>query len=148
MRVAFSERELDVMAVLWEHGPSTVTEVRDRLADGGIDLAYNSVLSVLRVLEEKGHADHEVEGKAHRYFALVDRAHAGRSAISRLLDTVFAGSSAQLLTHLVRDERVGRAEVEELRRMLDERLDELEEPRPRGRRSANAQEKSKTRSDE
>ena len=53
---AFAERELDVMKVLWERGPSTAAEVRDALAhDAGLDLAYNSVLTVLRILEEKGY---------------------------------------------------------------------------------------------
>ena len=51
MQISFTDRELDAMAVLWEHGPSTVAEVRDRIAD---DLAYTTVLTVLRTLEEKG----------------------------------------------------------------------------------------------
>ena len=116
MRVAFSERELDVMTVLWQHGPSTTAEVRAHLQH---DLAYNTVLSFLRVLEEKGHVGHVVEGKAHRYAALVNRAQAGQSAITRLLDTVFAGSAELLLVHLVRDKRVDAAEIGRLRRVLD-----------------------------
>ena len=119
MRIAFSERELDVMSVLWDRGPSTASEVRDHL---GLDLAYNTILSVLRVLEEKGHVAHAVEGKAHRYHPLVDRADAGQSAVGRLLDTVFGGSAELMLTHLVRDRRVDRAQLRRLRRMLDERL--------------------------
>jgi BlaI family penicillinase repressor len=117
MRVAFSERELDVMTVLWKHGPSTAAEVRTYLDP---DLAYNTVLSFLRVLEEKGHVRHVVEGKAHRYIALVDRAKAGQSAITRLLDTVFGGSAELLLVHLVRDKRVDALEIARLRRVLDE----------------------------
>lgn len=120
MRVAFSERELDVMTVLWDLGPSTAGEVRGHLAD---DLAYNTVLTVLRVLEEKGHVGHVVEGKAHRYRALVDRGRAGQSAVARLLDTVFGGSAELLLTHLVRDERVDADEIDRLRRVLDERIE-------------------------
>jgi predicted transcriptional regulator len=120
--VAFSDRELDVMAVLWDAGPSTAGEVRDRLAASGVDLAYNTVLTVLRVLEEKGHATHVVEGKAHRYRALTDRGRAGQRAVTRMLDTVFGGSAELLLTHLVRDRRVDRAELARLRDLLDERL--------------------------
>ncbi len=116
MRVAFSERELDVMTVLWKHGPSTAAEVRGHLQT---DLAYNTVLSFLRVLEGKGHVGHVLEGKAHRYAALVNRAQAGQSAITRLLDTVFAGSAELLLVHLVRDKRVDAAEIGRLRRVLD-----------------------------
>ncbi len=119
MGVAFSGRELDVMTVLWERGPSTAGEVRAHL---GTDLAYNTVLSFLRVLEAKGHVAHVVEGKAHRYAALVDRTKAGQSAIARLLDTVFAGSAELLLVHLIRDKRVDGAEIKRLRRVLDERI--------------------------
>jgi BlaI family penicillinase repressor len=124
MRVAFSERELDVMAVLWEHGPSTAAEVRTYLET---DLAYNTVLSFLRVLEGKGHVGHVLEGKAHRYIALVDRGQAGQSAITRLLDTIFGGSAELLLVHLVRDKRVDVAEIARLRRVLDEQTNT---PRP------------------
>ncbi|MEO6866317.1 MAG: BlaI/MecI/CopY family transcriptional regulator [Gemmatimonadaceae bacterium] len=123
MGVIFNGRELDVMAVLWSEGPSTVAEVRDRL---DASLAYNTVLSFLRVLEEKGHVAHVVEGKAYRYRALVNRADASESLISRLLDTVFGGSPELLLTQLVRDRRVGAAEIHLLRQVLEEKARECE----------------------
>ncbi|MEJ2205973.1 MAG: BlaI/MecI/CopY family transcriptional regulator, partial [Gemmatimonadota bacterium] len=81
MDLLFTERELDVMGVLWEHGPSTVADVRDRLPDR---LAYTTVLTVLRTLEAKGHVGHREEGRAYRYHALVERDAARESAVSRL----------------------------------------------------------------
>jgi predicted transcriptional regulator len=119
MRVSFTERELDVMAVLWERGSATVTEVRERLPD---DLAYTTVLSVLRTLEEKGHVGHRGEGKAHRYFPLVERRVAGRSALARLIDTVFNGSPELLLTQLVSDRDLTDDQIKNLRRLMDARL--------------------------
>ena len=68
--IVFTGRELDVMAVLWEQGASTVADVRARLEDS---LAYTTVLTVLRTLEAKGHVTHESDGKAHHYSALVAR---------------------------------------------------------------------------
>ena len=115
----FGDRELDVMAVLWEHGAATVAEVRERLAD---DLAYNTVLTVLRTLEDKGHVGHEEEGRAYRYFPLVDREAAGTSALGRIVGKLFGGSRELLLTQLVSDRRLGRDELERMRRLLDERL--------------------------
>jgi BlaI family transcriptional regulator, penicillinase repressor len=112
----FTDRELDVMAVLWEHGPSTVAEVRSRLDD---DLAYTTVLTVLRVLEEKGHIGHEEVGKAHRYFARVKAHTARQTALTRLVDRVFGGSAELLLTHLVSDRKLSAAEVKRLRALLD-----------------------------
>jgi Predicted transcriptional regulator len=119
MRVAFTERELDVMAVLWETGPSTVAEVRAQMADPP---AYNTVLSVLRILEEKGHVAHREEGRAHRYHALVARDRAGASAVKRVVERMFGGSPELLLTHLMRDRALTEADLRRLRKMLDERL--------------------------
>lgn len=119
MRVSFTERELDIMAVLWEQGPSTAAEVRERLDD---DLAYNTVLSMLRILEDKGHVGHTEEGRAHRYFPRVDRDAAGASALSRLVDKVFGGSAELLLAHLVKDRTLDAAELRRIRRTLNERL--------------------------
>jgi BlaI family penicillinase repressor len=76
--VVFTDRELDLMAVLWERGPSTVADVRAGLAD---DLAYTTVLTILRTLEEKGYVGHVAEGRAYRYHALVERGEARISAV-------------------------------------------------------------------
>ena len=119
MRITFTDRELDVMAVLWSRGSATVAEVRERLPD---DLAYTTVLSVLRTLEEKGHVGHRGEGKAHRYFPLVERRVAGRSALARLIDTVFNGSPELLLTQLVSDRDLSEDQIKKLRRLMDARL--------------------------
>lgn len=119
MDISFTDRELDVMAVLWDHGPATVAEVREHLTD---DLAYTTVLTVLRILEQKGHVDHEEEGKAYRYHPLVEREAAGDSALRRIVGKVFRGSNELLLTHLVADERLTDDEIRRMRRLLDERL--------------------------
>lgn len=119
MRISFTDRELDVMAVLWERGSATVTEVRERLQD---DLAYTTVLTVLRTLEEKGHVAHRGDGKAHRYFPLVERRVAGRSALARLIDTVFNGSPELLLTQLVTERELSEEQLKRLRRLMDARL--------------------------
>ena len=126
MEVSFTERELDVMDVLWETGTATVAEVRERLAD---DLAYTTVLTVLRTLEEKGYVGHEEEGRAHRYFPRVERQTAGRSALRRMLHKLFKDSPEMLLTHLVSDRRVSDEELRRMRRLLDERLEGEEEGR-------------------
>jgi predicted transcriptional regulator len=121
MEIQFTDRELDVMAVLWERGGATVAEVQGALAD---ELAYTTVLTILRTLEEKGHVAHEEAGRAYRYHALVDRELAGRSALRRLVRKVFRGSPELLLTHLVADRKLGPAELARLRRLLDTRLEE------------------------
>ena len=121
MEVAFTDRELDVMDVLWDLGSATVAEVRERLAD---ELAYTTVLTVLRTLEEKGHVGHTEEGKAYRYHALVERQAAGTSVLRRLTRKLFKNSPELLLTHLVSDRDLSEEELQRMRRLLDERLRE------------------------
>lgn len=120
MDIAFTERELDVMDVLWARGPSTVAEVQENLAD---DLAYTTVLTMLRTLEEKGYVTHEEEGRAYRYIPLVEREEAGASAVRRLTRKLFRDSPELMLTHLVSQRGLTRAQLEEMRRMLDERIE-------------------------
>lgn len=127
MAVTFTERELDIMAVLWQRGPSTVAEVRSQLDD---DVSHNTVATMLTILENKGYVDHVEEGRAFRYRPIVDREQAGTSAFSRLVDTVFGGSAEALLTHFVRDRRLSKEELERIRRVLDE---QIETPKPRKR---------------
>lgn len=119
MSISFTDRELDVMAVLWDRGSGTVAEVRDALSD---DFARTTVLTVLRTLEEKGYVTHIAEGKAHRYVPSVEPDAAGRSALSRILDTMFGGSPERLLAQLVSDRRIDRKKLRELRELLDARL--------------------------
>jgi BlaI family transcriptional regulator, penicillinase repressor len=119
--VQFTDRELDLMRVLWERGPSTVAEVQKALPD---DLAYTTVLTLLKVLEDKGHVAHTEEGKAHRFHPLVARDAASASAIERVKDQLFSGSVELLLTHLVQGDELTVEELERLRDLLDRRLAE------------------------
>ncbi len=117
--ISFTNRELDVMAVLWEVQSATVAGVRDRLGD---DLAYTTVLTVLRTLEEKGYAGHTQEGKAYRYHPLVERERAGETALRRLVGKMFSGSPELLLTQLVSDRSLSQEDLERMRALLEERL--------------------------
>jgi len=113
------------MAVLWDLGSATVAEVNERLDD---DLAYNTVLTILRILERKGLAGREKHGRAHRYRALLGRAEAGRSVLARLRDKVFAGSAEVLMTQLVTEEQLSPEAVRRLRELLDRQLADSDRP--------------------
>ena len=124
MSISLTKRELDVMSVVWEMESATVGEVRDRLAD---DLAYSTVLTIFRTLESKGFVRHEQEGKAFRYYALLRADDAGDSALGRLLNKVYQGSRELLVTRLVSDESVSPDELRNIRKLLDERLKEMDQ---------------------
>ncbi len=121
MPIELTERELDVMEVLWSRASGTVAEVRRRMPDR---LAYTTVLTVLRTLEAKGVVRHEGEGKAYRYLPLVGREEVVHGAVKRLMHRMFSGSPGLLVTHLVSDHKVEPAELRRLRRLLDARLKE------------------------
>ena len=115
MPAPLTDRELDVMTVLWARGSGTVAEVKAALRD---DLAYTTVLTMLRILEAKGHVRHEGEGRAHRYFAVIEERVARRGAIHQLLQRFFEGSPELLLTELVSDRSLTAKDVRRLQRAL------------------------------
>lgn len=109
------DRELDVMGVLWDLGSGTVSEVRERLP---AELAYTTVLTILRNLEAKELVTHTAEGKAHRYVPKVARRAARRNAVSRIVDKLFHGSPEQLIAQLVEDEDLSADDLRRLRALL------------------------------
>jgi predicted transcriptional regulator len=111
-----TQRELDIMSVLWELGEATVTEVRDRVDP---DLAYTSISSMIRTLEMKGYVSHRRgEGKTHVYFPKIEPEAAGVSALQRVLDKIYGGSPIKLLAHLVDQRRLSDKELTRMRDLL------------------------------
>jgi predicted transcriptional regulator len=113
--IQFTDREIDIMEVLWERGPSLVAEVRAALPD---PLAYTTVLTILRTLEGKGHVGHDEEGRGHRYHAKVAQQAARGSALRYLTRKLFKGSAELLLTQLVSDRDLGEEELARMRELL------------------------------
>ena len=111
-----TQRELDIMGVLWDLGEGTVTEVRDRVDP---DLAYTSISSMIRTLEIKGYVSHRRgEGKTHVYFPAIDAEAAGESALGRVLDKIYGGSPIKLLAHLMEQNRPSDKELARMRDLL------------------------------
>lgn len=115
MRIALAEREAQLMDVLWDHGPSTVAEVQAHLKD---ELAYTTVLTMLRKLEAKAYVGHEEVGRAHRYHALIDRTAAQQGALESLASRLFKGSSDALLMHLVSRQKLSAEQVRRIEEVL------------------------------
>jgi BlaI family transcriptional regulator, penicillinase repressor len=118
MDIQFTDREIDVMDVLWERGPSLVGEVRAALKD---ELAYTTVLTILRTLEGKGYVGHKQEGRGHRYFAAVKQQAAQRSALRPLTSRLFKGSAELLFTHLVSDGKLSAKQIRNMRALLEDK---------------------------
>lgn len=113
--IHFTDREADIMQVLWDQGPSVVNEVKNKLQD---ELAYTTVLTILRTLEQKGYVKHEEEGRVHRYFAAVKEDAARKSALQHLTGKLFKGSTELLFTHLVADKKLSKDQIQRMRDLL------------------------------
>ena len=120
MDIQFTDREIDVMEVLWERGPSLVAEVRAALRD---ELAYTTVLTILRTLEGKGYVSREQEGRGHRYFATVKQRAAQTSALRHLTRKLFKGSTELLFIHLVSDQKLSAKQIRNMRELLESKSD-------------------------
>jgi predicted transcriptional regulator len=113
-----TEAELRIMQVLWRKGPGTVQQVLDILP-GQPALAYNTVLTTIRILERKGYVEHSKDGRAHVYSPLVAEEEASRSEIRHLVSRFFRNSHEDLVLNILEDRGVDPKELERLRNMLD-----------------------------
>lgn len=110
--------ELRIMNALWLKGSGTVQSILDSLSQKPA-LAYNSVLTTIRVLERKGYIEHSKDGRAHVYVPLVGRKEATRSEISHLVGRFFKNSHEQLVLNILEDRGIEADELNRLRAMLD-----------------------------
>jgi BlaI family transcriptional regulator, penicillinase repressor len=113
-----TEAELRIMNVLWLKGFGTVQLILDSLSQKPA-LAYNSVLTTIRVLERKGYVKHSKAGRAHVYAPLVGRKEATRSEIRHLVGRFFKNSHEQLVLNILEDQGMDAEELHRLREMLE-----------------------------
>lgn len=107
------------MDILWLQGPSTVAEVVDALPPE-TDLAYSTVLTTLRILEDKGYLAHSKQSRAFIYEAVVARETARRSALTQLLARFFGGKPELLVQNLLDNEELTEAEMTRLKKMISQ----------------------------
>lgn len=112
-----TEVELELMDVLWDRGQATVADIVEALPEAR--LAYSSVLTMMRILEQKGYVEHVKEGRAFIYRPLVDRQQAQKSVIGYLLKRFFNNSPELLVVNLLEHDDVGPAEMERLKQMIE-----------------------------
>lgn len=120
-----TEAELRIMQVLWQKGPATVQHILDALP-GEPALAYNSVLTIIRILERKGYVAHVKDGRAHIFQPLVEQEEASRSEITRLVSRFFRDSHEDLVLNILEDRGLDPAELARLRKMLESTPDRME----------------------
>lgn len=130
-----TEAELRLMDVIWRQGPATVAEVAEALPKH-LGLAYNTVLTTMRILEDKGYLQHTrvkkgtdgsadgenaKEGRAFVYHAIVGQQEASRKAVHHLLNRFFGDSPGELVLNLLKDEQISPQELRRIRKMVAEK---------------------------
>ena len=126
--------ESEIMAIIWREGGATVHEVANALTR---DVAYTSVLTLLRILEKKGYIQHEPHpdgGRAHFYKPLVQATAARRHHVRDLVDRLFAGQSDELVAGLLEEEKWSKPDLERLRELIDSRLQAQRAAAPRAKK--------------
>ncbi|MFZ0632137.1 MAG: BlaI/MecI/CopY family transcriptional regulator [Acidobacteriaceae bacterium] len=113
-----TEAELPIMQVLWRKGPGTVQQILDALP-GPPALAYNTILTTIRILERKGYVEHAKDGRAHVYTPLVAQEEASRSEIRHLVSRFFRNSHEDLVLNILEDRGMDPEELARLRAMLE-----------------------------
>ena len=111
--------ELAILRVLWERGPATVREVHEVL-DSGKATGYTTVLKLLQIMTAKGMVIRNEDERAHVYEARLPAESTKRQLVSDLVQRAFSGSASQLMMHALSGKKTSPAEIEEIRRMLDE----------------------------
>lgn len=122
--ITLTEAELRLMKILWQRGESAVTDLVAAMPKGET-LAYNSVLTTVRILEQKGYVDHRQEGRAFVYRPCVAEHEASRSEVRHVLSRFFGNSHERLLLSLLGDDEIS---PEELQRLKDAVRDSAPDP--------------------
>lgn len=116
--VTLTEAEFRLMNVIWDKGPATVQHVLDALPETP-PLAYNSVLTTMRILERKGYVKHVKDGRAHVFAPVVGRKEASHFAVRHLVSRFFKNSNELLVLNLIEDETIDGEELQRLRELLN-----------------------------
>lgn len=109
--------EEQIMQVMWQLGSAFVKEVMNHLPEP--KPAYNTVSTIIRVLEVKGFIGHEAYGKAHQYYPLITKEEYKRHATKKLLDNYFENSAENMFSFLIKEEKLDLSNVDEILRMID-----------------------------
>jgi len=112
--------ELEVLTMLWDHGPSTVRQVLRHLQEAGRRLAYTTVLTFLTRLEQKGFVRSDRSDLAYVYRSVVTRDRVRKLRWKELLHDLYDGSAGPLVLQLVRSEKLSREEIAELQKLIEE----------------------------
>lgn len=118
-KIKVTESELEILQVLWQRGECTVREVHEELAKSK-DSGYTTTLKLMQIMHEKGLVDRNTSTKTHVYKALVSKKDAQKSALDKIINTVFTGSTADLVIQALGTHRASSDEIEAIKKYLNQ----------------------------
>jgi BlaI family penicillinase repressor len=120
-KVELTRAEEEVMQILWSMGKGFVKNIVERYPDP--KPAYNTVSTIVRILEAKGFVDHQAFGKTHEYFPLIDKDEYRRQSLNSMLNSYFEGSFQQLASFFMKHEKMDTRELEEIMNLMKKKMD-------------------------
>lgn len=114
-----TKSELEILQVLWKHGPSTVRFVNDQLNEQKREVQYTSTLKLMQIMVEKGLLHRDESQMKHVYSAALEEGKAKSALLERFVNTLYEGSASSLMMHLIGHKKTSRKELEQIKELLD-----------------------------
>ncbi|PLX06430.1 MAG: transcriptional regulator [Marinilabiliales bacterium] len=115
-----TKSEEQIMQILWDRGPSFVNDIIEMMPEP--KPAYNTVSTIVRILEKKGFVDHKAYGKTYEYFTLVSKEEYKEGSLNKLVDNYFDKSYKKLVSFFAKDENISKKDLEEMKKMIEEEI--------------------------
>lgn len=117
-----TDGEMKIMKIIWQLGEATVSDVLKR-QENNKNLAYNTILTMMRIMEDKGYISHKKKGKAHIFSPVISASQARIKAIKHMMDNFFNGSPELLVQSLVESKNISLDDIERIKKIIDENRD-------------------------
>jgi len=113
-----TESELEILRVLWERGEATVRDVHEELSKTK-DAGYTTTLKLMQIMHEKGMVKRDESNKTHKYIPLISREKTQKQFVGKMIDTLFQGSSSQLVMQALGNHKASKEELDEIQKLID-----------------------------
>lgn len=113
-----TESELEILRVLWERGEATVRDVHEELSKTK-DAGYTTTLKLMQIMHEKGMVKRDESNKTHKYSPLISREKTQKQFVGKMIDTLFQGSSSQLVMQALGNHKASKEELDEIQKLID-----------------------------
>lgn len=114
-----TESELEILRILWERGEATVRDVHEELSKSK-DAGYTTTLKLMQIMHEKGMVKRDETNKTHKYIPLLSREKTQKQLMGKMIDTLFQGSSTQLVMQALGQHKTSRQELDEIQKLIDQ----------------------------